>query len=182
MHVVFLVAFTLCFLSIVVILVRYSLRSHRASTASWESLLDRLNHLNPENVALVALDLVDEDGNVRRSDWPELDADQVWNLVGGLEGLDKIEANCDVFVEIAMHLQLTYPEAIVITEEFRRKTRHIQWHINRLRAGERTGNLAANFSTYAQRAVASYYLMSRQLLTLCEQTQFEGLERLRLAL
>ena len=178
----FLAVFLACFLTIVFVVVRYSLRARRLRNNSWESLVERIFRLNAENVALVALDLIEEDGTLRRSEIPELSADQVWNLVGGMDGLERIEANCEIFIEIAMYLQTAYPGALLIAEEFRSKTRHIQWHINRLRAGGRNGNLTANFPAYAQRAVASYYLMSKQLVELCEQTHFDGLDQLRVAI
>ena len=177
----FIVTLAALLIAIGWVTVHYTLLARRRSSGSWQELLDRLAKINHENVALVALDLIDEDGRVRGQEWPELSADQIWNLVGGMEGLEKIEANCRVLIDIAVYVQITYPEAILVAEELRRNTRHIQWHVNRLRAGSQTGNLRSSFTTYAQRAVASYYLMTKEIIALCEKSNFAGTEQLRAA-
>ena len=177
----FIVILLALFIAIAWVTVHYTLRARRATSGSWQELLDRLAKVSHENVALVALDLIDEDGRVRGQEWPELSAEQIWNLVGGMEGLEEIEANCKVLIDIAVYVQVTYPEAILVAEELRRNTRHIQWHVDRLRASAETGNVRSSFTTYAQRAVASYYLMTKQLIALCEKCHFAGTEQLRAA-
>jgi hypothetical protein len=50
----------------------------------------------------------------------------------------------------------------------RLSAREIQWHVERLRGARKTGKLESAFPMYAQRAVTTYYLMTRRLLALYE--------------
>ncbi len=61
-----------------------------------------------------------------------------------------------------------YPEALHLAEELRLNAREIKWHVGRLRGASQTGHLQEQFPAYAQRAVATYYLMTRSLLVLYE--------------
>jgi hypothetical protein len=74
----------------------------------------------------------------------------------------------------SLHFQKWYPEALEIADELRLNSREIKWHIGRLRGASKTGHLYEQFPIYAQRAVATYYLMTRSLLVL-----YEGISRYR---
>jgi hypothetical protein len=149
----------------------------------WESLLKRLNAVNKENIALIARDLVDEYGR-RRIDEDDLDLDpsQIWELIGGMDGLQVLEHNCAVLVDLVFYVQQWYPEALAIAEQLRRNTREIEWHINRLKSAEKNGRLDTAFGDYAQRAVAIYYGMTRSVLSVYEQLNIPGFSELQQAL
>ena len=148
----------------------YHRRSHSGSEDTWEDLLSRLIDVDRSGVEQIALDAIDESGQRRRDDHAlELESGQIWRLVGGLEGVEALEHNSLVLIEIAAYLQRWYPEALVTAEELRLSAREIEWHVSRLRAGAENGNLEASFGSYAQNAVATYYLMTRQLLALYER-------------
>jgi hypothetical protein len=83
---------------------------------------------------------------------------------------------------MATYVQRWYPEALEIAEELRLNSREIKWHIGRLRGAAQTGHMYEQFPLYAQRAVASYYLMTRSLLVLYEGVQVPGFADLQLAL
>jgi len=159
----------------------YWKKSRRAADSTWESLLERLNDVNRGNVARVALDLIDEDG-VNSDAGPELDSTEIWKLLGGLEGMERLEANCDVLIDLAFYVQREYPEALVIAEDLRLKAREIQWHVSRLKGAAERGNLETSFADYAQRAAATYYLMTRHLLALYEAGNLPGYSQLQAAL
>ena len=67
------------------------------------------------------------------------------------------------------------PEALAVAEQLRLNAREIEWHVDRLKGAARTGKLEAAFPDYAQRAITTYYLMTRRVLTLFEQGDFPGL-------
>lgn len=150
----------------------------------WENILSRLTLVDRDSIALVALDFVDESGERRASDYDdmELDPSQIWPLVGGMKGLEVLERNCDVLVDLVFYVQQWYPEALTIAELLRSNTREIQYHVSRLRAAAKTGKLEASFPDYAQRVVATYYLMTRRVLTLYERANLPGLAELQKAL
>ena len=83
---------------------------------------------------------------------------------------------------MAFYVQQWYPEAIVIAEQLRLDARQLNWHVTRLKAQSRKGNLQVSFPFYAQHAVATYYLMTRRVLGLYEAGNFSMLAELQKAL
>jgi hypothetical protein len=181
--VIFLIAVTILVTALLVI-AAYSLRrARRSSRRDWESLLKRLTAVNRGSISEVALDIIDESGQQRRDEGSAaLDSGQVWKLVGGLEGLEVLEANCAVLIDLAFYVQQWYPEALAVAEQLRLSAKEIEWHVERLRGAQKTGKLESAFPMYAQRAVATYYLMTRRVLALYEQGNLAMLADLEKAL
>ena len=152
----------------------FYLRARRVSRSAWPALLGRLKQIDRDKFAAVALDLL-EGGEWR----PELDPGSIFEMVGGLEGLGALEQNCAVLIDLATYVQTWYPEALELAEELRLNAREIQWHVGRLRGASETGHLREQFPIYAQRAVATYYLMTRSLLVLYEGVQVPGFAELQ---
>jgi hypothetical protein len=148
----------------------YYRRSRKSSGTSWEQLSGRLAYVDRNCVEKIALDAIDESGQRRRDDAAmELEPDEIWQLIGGLKGIEAMERNSLVFIDMAFYLQQWYPEALVTAEELRLNAREIEWQVSRLRSAEQTGKLAISFASYAQNAVVAYYIMTRRLLALYEQ-------------
>ena len=143
----------------------------------------KLTWIDRNSIAEVALDLVDESGQPKVADDPgSLDPSQVWRLTGGLEGLEVLERNSEVLIDLAFYVQQWYPEALVIAERLRLDARELKWHVERLNGAAQKGNLQISFPFYAQRAVVSYYRMTRQVLSLYEAGNFSMLADLQKAL
>jgi hypothetical protein len=135
------------------------------------------------SIAEVALDIIDESGQKRQDEASAvLEPSQIWKLVGGLKGLEVIEANCAVLVDLAFYVQQWYPEAVVVAEQLRLSAREIEWQVGRLKSAQETGKLESAFPMYAQPAVAAYYLMTRRVLALYEEGNLAMLADLRNAL
>ena len=161
----------------------YYSRRRPSRPVSWEELVRKLTWIDRNAIAQVALDLVDESGEPREADHAaSLDPGQLWKLIGGLQGLEVLESNSDVLIDLAFYLQQSYPEAIVIAERLRLDARELKWHVARLKGAAQTGNLQISFPFYAQRAVVSYYLMTRRLLDLYQAVNFSMLAKLQEAL
>jgi hypothetical protein len=153
----------------------YYSRGRPSPRLSWEELVKKLTWIDRNTIAQVALDLVDESGARKESaDAANLEPEQLWRLIGGLQGLEVLEKNSD--------LQQWYPEAIVIAERLRLDARELKWHVARLKGAAQTGNLQISFPFYAQRAVVTYYLMTRRLLDLYQAVNFSMLAELQEAL
>jgi hypothetical protein len=169
------------FLSILVVIAGYYwVRSRRSPEADWEVLFAKLTWIDRNNIAEVALDLVDESGQPKASEDDEsLEPSRLWSLIGGLEGLEALERNSDVLIELAFYIQKWYPEALVIAERLRLDARELKWHVARLRGADRKGDLQVSFPFYAQRAVVRYYLMTRRVLSLYEAANFSMLAQLQ---
>lgn len=181
--IVFLIAVAI-FLAALLAVAAYSYRRARTSSeGNWERLLRRLAVVDRSSIADVALDIIDESGQQRRDEGSAtLDPSQIWKLVGGLEGLEALESNCAVLIDLAFYVQQWYPEALVVAEQLRLSAREIEWHVGRLRDARKTGKLESAFPMYAQRAVATYYLMTRRVLALYEQGNIAMLIDLQKAL
>jgi hypothetical protein len=144
-------------------------RSYRTSQTTWETLVARLAAVNRENIQQVALDAIDPSGQPRTDDAAkELKPEEIWRLVGGMKGLEILERNSRVLIDMAFYLQKRYPEALLTAEELRIKAREIEWHVDRLRSAARSEALDGWFANYAQNTVAAYYLMTRRVLSLYE--------------
>jgi hypothetical protein len=161
----------------------FVLRARRSSRLSWESIVQKLVWVDPKIVAKIALDLVHEsEQREETSGQEDLDPSRIWEMIGGLKGLKNLKSNSQVLIDLAAHLQQWYPEAIVVAEEMRLDARELEWHVGRLEGAANTGNLEISFPFYAQRAIATYYRMTRQLLTLYEQKNYSMFADLQKAL
>jgi hypothetical protein len=155
----------------------YILRARRSSRNAWMLLMQRLKPIDREKFAAVALDLLEERDSDR-----QLDPETIFDMIGGMQGMDALEENCDVLIDLATYVQKWYPDALQLSEELRLNAREIKWHIGRLRAASKTGHLRDQFSMYGQRAVATYYLMTRSLLVLYEGVQLPEFAELQRAI
>ena len=179
----FIIAVAIFVLALIAIAVYYHRRSHTSAQKNWERLLKRLTVVDRSSIAEVALDIIDESGQQRKDEASAvLEPSEIWKLVGGLEGLEILEANCAVLVDLAFYVQQWYPEALLVAEQLRLSAREIEWHVERLKSAQTTGKLESAFSMYAQPAVAKYYLMTRQVLALYEEGNLAMLADLRNAL
>ncbi|ADW70632.1 hypothetical protein [Granulicella tundricola] len=161
----------------------YLIRTRRVSHSTWEDLLDELAFVNRNNIALIAHDLIDDPNDpTRPTDGRELDPSQVWTLIGGMDGLEILQENCEVLIKLASYLQQFYPEAIVVAEQLRLNARELEWHIGRLKGAAQVDKLESVFPDYAQRAVTTYYKMTRSLITLYQQLDQSRLAALESAL
>jgi hypothetical protein len=168
--VVFAIAVAIVVAALLVIAVHSYRRAKGSSRRNWEELLQRVTAVDRSSIAEVALDLIDESGQQRTDERSAaLEPAQIWKLLGGLQGLEILEANCGVLIDLAFYVQRWYPEALAVAERLRLSAREIEWHVARLRSAQKTGKLESAFPMYAQRAVATYYMMTRQVLVLYEQ-------------
>lgn len=179
----FLVATTILIASLIAIVSYYRKRAQQASSSGWHELLARLNSVDRLGIELIALDAIDEFGQPRKDkDARRLDSEDIWRLVGGLEGLQLLEQNSMVLIDIAAYVQRWFPEALDTAAELRHNAGEIQWHVDRLKRAQVSGNLEGWFANYAQNTIATYYVMTRRVLDLYERKRLPMLADLQRAL
>jgi hypothetical protein len=150
--------------------VYYLWRRAQMSKKTWEQLTARLIAVDRKGIAAVALDAIEPSGRRRTDELArELNPEQIWNLLGGLNGVEALEKNSHVLIEIAMHLQKWYPEVAASAEELRLHAKELEWHVERLRMAADKGHLEFHFASYAQNATIGYYLMTQRLVMLCQK-------------
>ncbi len=163
----FLVLLMLQMASLIAIWIYYHLRSRRLFGQDWDTTLSRVVPLDSTKLKMVALDLI---GDVERFNCIdgrcELNSAQIFNIIGGLEGVRDIQTNCDALIELACYCQRLYPEALVVAEELRLNAREIKWHLDRLNTAVHNGTSVTALGEHAQRIATIYYLMTRRLLAL----------------
>lgn len=166
----FLIVITL-FIGVAVGLGVFSIvQMRRKSAGRWEDIVKRLKPMNRDRIEEVAFDIINPSGERRTDDESAtLDAAQIWSLIGEWNGLETIRHNCSVLIDLAFYVQQWYPEALAVAEQLRLNAREIEWHISRLRTAQANGKLETVIPMYAQKAVATYYVMTRRVLALYEQ-------------
>ncbi len=168
-------------LTLTALAIYYQQRAKRAAGQSWTNLLKQLRAVDRYSIALIAADLL-PGAAATAVPHPELEPEEIWDLIGGMAGLETLAANCEVLVALACHIQQTYPEALPVAEQLRLNAREIQWHLERLRSSERAEKLHAAFPNYAQRAVSTYYVMTQTVLALYASASAPGYPELQKAL
>jgi hypothetical protein len=143
----------------------------------WEDLLKRLGPLDYDKLALIAREC-----GIACDREEDAEAEKIWKLLGGMHGLEVMEKNCEVLVDLVFYVQQWYPEALLIAEQLRLNAREVEWHIGRLRASVKAGKRRSAASEYVQQAVAIYFQMTQEVLSLYEQANVPGLAELQRAL
>ncbi len=142
--------------------VRHYLNTQRRARARWSELLGRLVPLNK-----VGIEIVTKDEQAKL-----LSTAEIWRMVDGMDGLDRVYHNSQVLLDIAAYVLEWHPEAFEIAEQLRLKAQEIAWLVGSLRAAEENGSLESWFANYAQRAVAAYTTMVQSLLPLLSNAQY----------
>src|SRR5271156_3900234 len=87
---------------------RYRSR-RRFPYGNWESLLTRLSAIDRDKIALISHNLPNEAESWRiDEDDSDLQATQIWSSIDGLKGLEAMERNCAVLVDLAFYVQQWY--------------------------------------------------------------------------
>jgi hypothetical protein len=130
--------------------------------------------IDREEVDAVALDAIEPSGK-RRTDRlaRELEPDEIWKRLGGLDGVKRLESNSQVLVEMASYLQRTYPDAAAVAEELRLQAKELELYVGRLKMADEQGSLEFHIATYAQNAAIAYYLMEQRLQELCQRANVQ---------
>lgn len=142
-------------------------RSREVSHSSWQALVAQLADVNRSGIEQIAQDLLAADGEMRADTCVKsMKPEEIWRLIGGIEGLEILERNSHVLIQMASYLREWHPDAEIAAEDLRLKAREIAYHVRQLRAAEHAGKLEGWFANYAQHAVAAYYLMTQRVLKL----------------
>lgn len=165
-------ASAILFVALVFIAIRFGRKLRRSRDSTWEDLMQSIVPVDRHAIETVALDAVEPSGKPKSEEHPrELGRQDIWNLLGGMEGINRIESNARVLIEMAAYLERWHPEAAETAEELRLESRRLEWHVGRLRAAEQNQCLDLHFHSYGQCAAVSYYKMLNRVLSLYQQSQ-----------
>jgi hypothetical protein len=156
----------------------------RRENASWDELLARLHPVGRAGIQEVAAAFLDPTGqelDPRRAG-RHLETRDIWDFIGGIEGLRLMRQNAEVLIDLARYVRRWNPEAAVVAEQLRLDAREIKNALLRIQWARHRGKLAASFPIQASRAAAAYYLMTQRVCALYEVSQEGLLEQLKAAI
>jgi hypothetical protein len=143
------------------------LSTSNSSRKRWDKLFAKLVRIDRRKVAQIAPSLLGERGETETIPAIEdAELSKLWAALGGLTGLQALQKNSAILVEMALYWQEWYPDVLVTTERLRSDARQLNWHLSRLEAASRTKKLRVTIPFYVPRALSVYYRMTRDLLDL----------------
>jgi hypothetical protein len=142
---------------------QYKLRS-----ANWEDIVSRIQPMHEKGLAMVAQDHLNPKSRELR-----LEPEDIWQLLGGREGLKRMRRNADLFVSLAAYVQRwNFEEAVIIAERIRQDSIIVKRAIFMIQFRMLFQKAAPRVPFHVQQAAASYYLMTQRLLALYETCQY----------
>ncbi len=141
-------------------------KSIKLNSRGWEDLISRLGLLDIAGLKIVAQDYLDPQQEQTR-----LEPEDLWNLVGGREGVRTMRANAELMLALAAHAQhWNFVEATIVGERMRQDALRLRKAVRRIELGSIPHFLLHGYwlrtPLYLQEATAAYYLMRQRLLLL----------------
>jgi hypothetical protein len=160
----FLVLFAAAIFLIGFAFVRTHLKSSRLSRLSWEELVSMLEPLPADGIASVAIEyLHPAKGQIG------IETDQLWTLIGGADGLQRMRSNADILIALAGYAQRwNFNESVIVAERMRRDALLLKRATFRLGLDLALGQGKIRGAFNVQEAASAYYLMRQRLLALYE--------------
>lgn len=153
-------------LTLGVVIVHLNVR--RLSGVDWESLVSQIQPVPFEGLEKVALDHLQPRG-CQLSIEPE----ELWQLVGGFDGLKKMQKNADLIIHLAAHVRRwNFDEAIVVAERIRQDSVMLKRALFRIQIQMFFSTRKLHVPFYVHQAASAYYLMTRRILALYQTNQF----------
>ncbi len=146
----------------------------RQREREWRDIVAELRPVDFAGVSAVALDyLTPSRGQI------DLEPNQIWDCLGGYEGLKRMRRNAETMLALAAYAQRwNFDEAVIVTERMRHDAASLRRAVRRVELGMVPARLLRRFRLtiplHTQEASAAYYLMRQRLLSLYE-TSHAGL-------
>lgn len=145
-------------------LVRSQLVASKQSRYSWEDLLRKLAPVHGEGITHVAREYLNPSKGQIATEPPEL-----WERIGGVEGLARMSANANVLIALAAYAQRwNGVESRIVAERMRRDGLALRRAARGIQLAMYLGVGRARAAFYIHEAASAYYLMRERLLALYE--------------
>jgi hypothetical protein len=145
-------------------LLRSYLSAIRLARCTWDELLTKLHPIASHGVMTVALDHL-----APSKDQLALQPETMWNLLGGLEGLQRMRENGRILIALASYVERwNFDEGVIIAERMRRDGLQLRRSVTRIMIESFLGLKQIRLPFYLHEAASAYYLMRQRLLVLYE--------------
>src|SRR5215475_11320375 len=152
----------------IVALIYAHTRSRNLLSKDWQTLVASIEPMHMRGLELVALDHLEPQKNQLR-----LEPEEIWGLVGGKEGLRRMEHNADLMIALAAYVRnWNHDQAIIVAERIRHDSIQLKRALRRIRWSAHLRRSQIRVPFYVHQAAAAYYLMTKRLLTLYETSQY----------
>jgi hypothetical protein len=142
--------------------------ARRLSGQDWETLVARIQPIPFEGLEKVALDHLQPQGSQLL-----IQPEELWQLVGGFDGLKKMRQNADLIIQLAAHVHhWNFDEAIVVAERIRQDAVLLKRALFRIHIQMLFSMRKLHVPFHVHQAASSYYLMTRRVLALYQTNQF----------
>jgi hypothetical protein len=146
------------------------LTARRLARCTWDELVAKLHPIESKGVMTVALNHL-----VPQKDALELEPAEMWSLMGGLEGVQRMRENGRILVALASYVERwNFDEGIIIAERMRRDGLQLRRAVTQIMLATFLGRQQMRIPFYLHEVASSYYLMRQRLLVLYE-TNHAGL-------
>ena len=157
---------------------RTNMKRKRMARLSWNDLVARLEPVPNDGISAVAVDYLRPEGGQLK-----IETNEIWELIGGPDGVNRMYANSEVLVALAQYVRRWNPaESAVFAERMRRDAVSLRRAVFMLSFGVMVGNNSVYGPFNLQEAASAYYLMRERLLALYETNHAGRYERLAAAL
>lgn len=144
------------------------LNARRLSGDDWEALVARIQPVPFEDLEKVALDHLQPHGSQLL-----IEPNELWQLVGGFDGLKRMQKNADLMIQLAAHVRRwNFDEAVVVAERIRQDTVMLKRALFKIQVQMFFSTRKLHVPFYVHQAASAYYLMTRRVLALYQTNQF----------
>jgi hypothetical protein len=156
--------------------------SRKIALLDWNDLVAGLYRLDMVELSAVAMDyLAPHRGQI------DLEPKEIWEFLGGYEGLKRMRENAEIMLALAAYAQRwNFEEAVIVTERMRMDAATLRRAVRRVELGMIPASLLRHFRLtlplHAQEASSAYYLMRQRLLALYETSHVSRYPTLAAAL
>jgi len=156
--------------------------SQKLAQLDWHDLVAGLHPLDMPHLSAVASDyLTPRRGQI------DMEPQEIWQSLGGYEGLKRMRENAEVMLALAAYAQRwNFEEAVIVTERMRLDAASLRRAVRRVEIGMIPAILLRHFRLtlplHAQEASSAYYLMRQRLLALYETSHISRYPTLAAAL
>jgi len=166
------------FVSLLILnLLRTEIRKNELSRKTWTELLAELEPVKTEGITLAALEAFAIDDSQ-----PGIDARELWMMIGGWEGLNRMRANASLLIAVAAHAEgWNFQGSAVTADRMRHDGLAVRDAAMKIKVDHVCGYSRKRAAFHVQEAAAAYYAMTERLLRLYETSPSRRYEQLALA-
>ena len=145
-------------------LLRSQSNAAQLSRSSWEDLIAKLQPVTTTGIIAVAREYLNPvKGQI------DTEPEELWERIGGIEGLERMRANADVLLALAAYAERwNRVESRIVGERMRRDGLALRRAVRYITLSTYLGVGRARAAFHVHEAASAYYLMRQRLLALYE--------------